>query len=185
MLDMQPTACGAIRLRTAQHKDRIALDSLRIRSLEGILSPMLTTAQQRTMHEYSPFDPKLIDDGTYYVLEIDSQIAACGGWSRRAARIRSKSGGFEPDRFLDPETEAAGIRAMYTDPYFARRGLGTLLLTAAETGARLAGFRRAELISTPSGRRFYLSCGWREKERFIVGKDDGSGVQASRMEKTL
>jgi GNAT superfamily N-acetyltransferase len=185
MLDMQTTMCGAINLRNAQHKDRAALDSLRIRSLEGILSPLLTSAQQSTMYEYTSFDPALIDDGTYYVLEVDDRIVASGGWSRRAARYRHQSGNEEPDRFLDPGTEAAGIRAMYTDPDFARRGIGTLMLAAAETGARIGGFRRAELVATPTGRRLYMARGWREKETFLIGGRNSSGVPVSRMEKML
>jgi GNAT superfamily N-acetyltransferase len=44
---------------------------------------------------------------------------------------------------------------MYTHPDFARMGLGTILLAAAETAARLAGFRRAELIATSAGRELY------------------------------
>jgi hypothetical protein len=28
-------------------------------------------------------DPMLIADGTYFVHEVDGQIVACGGWSRR------------------------------------------------------------------------------------------------------
>ena len=29
-------------------------------------------------------DTQLIDDGTYFIVEADGQLAGCGGWSRRA-----------------------------------------------------------------------------------------------------
>ena len=33
-------------------------------------------------------DTQLIDDGTYFVVESDREIAAGGGWSRRATLLR-------------------------------------------------------------------------------------------------
>jgi GNAT superfamily N-acetyltransferase len=62
---------------------------------------------------------------------------------------------------LDPLTEPARIRAMYTDPDFARRGVGMAILSAAEQAARAAGFREIELMSTLSGEPLYLRCGYR------------------------
>lgn len=49
----------------------------------------------------------LLADGTYFVLESDSGLVACGGWSRRD-RLYTGSGDSEGDsRILDPATEPA------------------------------------------------------------------------------
>jgi hypothetical protein len=74
---------------------------------------------------------------------------------------------------------------MYTHPDFARLGLGSILLAAAESAARLAGFGWAELIATSAGRALYLARGWREVGRITLGPDDGSAIQASLMERAL
>jgi GNAT superfamily N-acetyltransferase len=74
---------------------------------------------------------------------------------------------------------------MYTHPDFARMGLGTNLLAAAETAARLAGYRRAELIATSAGRELYLTRGWREASRITLGPDDGSAIVAFLMQRDL
>jgi GNAT superfamily N-acetyltransferase len=109
------------------------------------MAPSLTEPQRRTLYEYTAFDARLIDDGTYYVLEVDGRIAASGGWSRRAALVRRAGGDAAPERFLDARSDSAAIRAMYTHPDYARLGLGSILLAAVEAAARLAGFGRAEL----------------------------------------
>ena len=49
-------------------------------------------------------DPMLLADGTYYVLEVDGELVACGGWSRRN-RLYTGSGESEGDNeLLDPAT---------------------------------------------------------------------------------
>jgi GNAT superfamily N-acetyltransferase len=149
------------------------------------MAPSLTEPQRRTLYEHTELDARLIDDGTYYILDIDSRIAACGGWSRRAALVRRAGSDAAPERFLDASSDPAAIRAMYTHPDFARLGFGSILLAAAEAAARLAGFRRAELIATSAGRELYLARGWREIRRITLGAADDSAIEASLMERAL
>ena len=71
-------------------------------------------------------DRMLIDDGTYFVHEVDGQIVACGGWSRRG-RLYTGGGDHEgDDRLLDATIEAAHIRAMFVRRDWTRRGLGQI-----------------------------------------------------------
>lgn len=185
MLDATFAQTIGLSLRKATPTDRAELDRLRRLSLRRLMAPSLTEPQRRTLHEYTEFDPRLIEDGTYYVLEVDGQIAASGGWSRRGALSPRGCCAVAPERVLDPSRDPAAIRAMYTHPDFARLGLGTILLAASEAAARLAGFRRAELIATSAGRALYLARGWREVRRISLGPDDGSAIDASLMERTL
>ena len=52
-------------------------------------------------------DRLLIEDGTYFVHEVDDDIVACGGWSRRAKLYTGSGAGNDDERLLDPRTEAA------------------------------------------------------------------------------
>lgn len=172
-------------LRPATADDIERIDRLRKVSIDRLLLPGLGAAQRTTMLDCTPLDPDLVRDGTYYVALVGGALAACGGWSRRSAVIRTRSQPGGDDRFLDPATEAAGIRAMYTHPDFARLGLGSLVLAASETAARLAGFRRARLIATAPGRRLYEARGWTAAARTQLGPDSASSVEVTLMEKAL
>ncbi|MES2035511.1 MAG: GNAT family N-acetyltransferase [Pseudomonadota bacterium] len=129
-------------------------------------------------------DSQLVADGTYFVVEQDGEIAGCGGWSRRATMY---GGDHSPGRdaaLLDPATDAARVRAMYTAPAFARRGVGRLILSLCEAAARAEGFTRVELAGTLSGQPLYEACGYQVIERF---EDDrgGAPVPLARMGKAL
>src|SRR5579883_1880452 len=68
-------------------------------------------------------DPVLIEDRTYFVAIRDSRICASGGWSRRATPFGSDSSPARDDRVLDPNVDAARIRALFVHPEYARAGL--------------------------------------------------------------
>src|SRR5215831_16112392 len=61
-------------------------------------------------------DTQLIEDGTYFVVDADGDIAGCGGWSRRATLYGSDDTPGRNARRLDPASEPARVRAMYTHP---------------------------------------------------------------------
>jgi GNAT superfamily N-acetyltransferase len=69
-------------------------------------------------------DRQLIEDGTYFVVEIDGIVAGGGGWSRRATLYGGDHLAGRDAALLDPAPDPARIRAMYTHPDFARRGIG-------------------------------------------------------------
>ena len=85
---------------------------------------------------------------------------------------------------LDPATEPARVRAMYTHPDFARRGVGRLILELCETAARAEGFRRLELMATLSGRALYSQCGYVDIEA-IEDARGGAAVPLMRMGKVI
>ena len=131
-------------------------------------------------------DTQLIRDGTYYVVEIDGQIIACGGWSRR----RTLFGGdqhkptFEPE-LLNRYTDAAKIRAFFVRPGWERRGIGSAMLRACEEAALVEGFCRLEMGSTLTGVALYRAYGYREVERIEVPLDGGLTMTIVRMEKSF
>jgi len=144
----------------------------------GFLDPAQIAASRAIMG----LDRQLLLDGTYFVVEAEGRIAGCGGWSRRATLY---GGDHTPGRdaaLLDPATEAARVRAMYTHPDFARRGVGRLILTLCEAAARAEGFARVELMATLSGRALYSQCGYQDIEA-IEDSRGGAPVPLVRMGK--
>src|SRR5437870_2772625 len=61
-------------------------------------------------------DTQLIVDGTYFVAEFDRKIVGCGGWSRRRTLFGSDKGASRDSTLLDPQSDAAKIRAFFVDP---------------------------------------------------------------------
>lgn len=87
-------------------------------------------------------DTQLIADGTYFAAEVDGTIVACGGWSKRKTLFGADHYAGREDSLLDPERDAAKIRAFFVHPDWARRGIGTQVLEACESAAMAAGFTR-------------------------------------------
>lgn len=105
-------------------------------------------------------DSELVGDGTYLVVEDDGGIVACGGWSKRRTLFGGDRYVARNSDLLDPTRDAARIRAFFVAPGAARRGVGTLLLTACETAALEAGFTRFALMATLPGEPFYARHGY-------------------------
>jgi GNAT superfamily N-acetyltransferase len=84
----------------------------------------------------------------------------CGGWSRRATLFGGDTQRARDARQLDPQVDAARIRAFFVDPGFARQGIGRALLQRCEDAARSAGFARADLLATLPGVRLYEKSGY-------------------------
>jgi GNAT superfamily N-acetyltransferase len=130
-------------------------------------------------------DTQLIEDGTYFVIETaDGEIAGCGGWSRRATMYGNDHSPGRDAALLDPALDAARVRAMYTNPKYARRGVGRLVLTLCERAAAAEGFRRLELVGTLAGEPLYAAYGFTQIERVDVSVT-GVSVPAVRMQKPI
>jgi len=172
--------------RVATLDDLDALREVMRRSIESLQTDFLTPGQVRVSHTVMGLDTQLIKDGTYFVVERDGRIAGCGGWSWRSTLYGGDESmvSREPEA-LDPATEAARIRAMYTDPDFARQGVGRLVMRLCEEAAMDAGFRRATMMATMAGVPLYEACGYVQVETVLSAPVDGIRVPLVRMEKEL
>jgi GNAT superfamily N-acetyltransferase len=173
-------------LRTATAVDTDRIGALMRESVLEIFPRFYDARQTESAAAYvAHVDATLIEDGTYFVHEIDGEIVACGGWSRRG-RLYSGDGGHEgDDRLLDPATEAAHIRAMFVRSDWTRRGLGRAILEASRDAARREGFRRLDLGATLPGVPLYRAFGFQEVEPFIVTMPDGVTLEAVAMERSI
>ena len=129
-------------------------------------------------------DTQLIDDGTYFIVEADGQLAGCGGWSRRATMYGGDQTPGRSAALLDPIKDAARIRAMYTHPNHTRKGIGRLIISLCEKAAKAEGYMKMELVATLSGEPLYRACGFESYEE-IVDDRGGAGVPLLRMRKSL
>jgi GNAT superfamily N-acetyltransferase len=169
-------------VRPAHHADIAALRELIALSGRALSAGFYSPEQAEAITEHIfGVDTQLIDDGTYFVIEEDSRIVACGGWSRRRTLFGGDQTKHGPDPLLDPATEPARIRAFFVHPDAARRGHGRRLMDACFEAAREAGFRTLELVSTLPGEPLYLASGFSVETRFDLHLPGGIDVPVSRM----
>lgn len=175
-------------LRTATSDDVPAIRELITLSVRG-LQPEYTEAQreQALASVFTP-DTQLIADGTYFVFAVPDapELAACGGWSWRGTLYGGDHHHASRDAApLDPARDAARIRAFFVHPAWARRGLGSRLLTTCEQAAWNRGFRRCEMGATLAGVPLYERYGYQRVEDLLVTLPGGEQLPVVRMEKTL
>jgi GNAT superfamily N-acetyltransferase len=174
----------SLQSRLATRDDLDALTALMELSIAELQKPYLNEAQIASSRVIMGLDTQLIDDGTFYIVEQDGVLAGCGGWSRRATLYGGDRSPGRDAALLDPAKDAARVRAMYTHPDFARRGVGRLVLELCETAARAEGFVHAELMATMAGVPLYRACGYIA----VADVSDASGgtpVPLMRMRKRL
>jgi GNAT superfamily N-acetyltransferase len=188
-----------VSIRLATIDDVPALQEL-IRGSVSILSTQFYTSKQiaSALSHVFGVDTQLIHDGTYFVAEVEGQIAGSGGWSKRntlfggdqAKAVRSglqqnQPIDSSPDALLDPAKDAARIRAFYVHPQWSRKGIGRMILAACEEAARNDGFRQIELAATLPGVPFYLSSGYQKSEEIPIDLPDGGFLSTFRMTRSL
>ena len=153
-------------------------------AITELQKPFLNLRQIESSRTIMGLDTQLIEDGTYFIVETNGQVAGCGGWSRRATLYGGDQTPGRNAALLDPNRDPAKVRAMYTHPAYARQGIGRLVLSVCETAARNEGFLRVELMATMSGEPLYRACGYEAVER-IVDERGGTPVPLLRMQKEL
>ena len=172
-------------IRLATSADIPVLRTVMERSISQLLPAFLTPEEVTASHEVMGLDTQLIEDGTYFVVEADGAIAGCGGWSRRTTLFGGDHSAGRDAALLDPASEAARVRAMYTDPAFTRRGVGRLILATCEAKAAGEGFGRCEMAATMAGEPLYAACGYQRIEPFEAQTSTGVRVPLVRMGKAL
>lgn len=150
----------SLTLRLASEADLPALRAMMARAIAELQIDFLTPEQVSASAAVMGLDTQLIADGCYFLAKIDGVLAGSGGWSRRATLYGGDHSAGRDARLLDPATEAARVRAMYTHPDVVRRGVGRAVLTACQDAARAAGFARVELMATLAGVPLYTAAGF-------------------------
>jgi GNAT superfamily N-acetyltransferase len=181
----------AMHIRLASTADIPVLRSLIEASVRGLQAQDYSPAQlEAALETVYGVDTQLIADGTYFVAETDLAggspvIAGCGGWSKRKTLYGGDQWAARQDTLLDPEKDAAKIRAFFIHPEWARRGIGSLILEACETAAKAAGFTRLEMGATLTGVPFYRTKGYIAVKETEVPMREGLSLPIVRMAKPI
>jgi GNAT superfamily N-acetyltransferase len=173
-------------LRVALKDDVDAIQELIQASVRELQAADYSPAQrERALATVFTVDSQLISDGTYFVaISEDGKMAGCGGWSLRQTLY---GGDHQMEKIaparLNPQKDAAKIRAIFVHPDFARMGLGSLILATAEEAAKAEGFTRFEMGSTLTGVTLYERKGYRVGERRRVPVGGGETIEVVHMVK--
>ncbi len=194
----------AIRIRKAAETDVPELRRLIEASVRELQAADYTAAQREAALEtVFGVDSQLIADGTYFVAEVrtgdarpqsakasardDSgrewAMAGCGGWSKRKTLYGGDRWTGRQDALLDPQHDAAKIRAFFIHPAWARRGIGSKILQACEIAASTAGFTSYELGATLTGAKLFGAKGYVVLESIDVPLKNGLSLTVIRMTK--
>jgi len=174
-----------LNFRLAKYEDIPAVKGLMEQSIAVLLGNYVNEEELEASFESMGLDDQLILDKTYFLINFEGILVGCGGWSNRKTLF---GGNHTPNRsndFLDPNHDAAKIRAMYTHPDWARKGIGTFILELAEKEACNAGFKRCELMATLSGIYLYKRRGYKVDEEIFYKSKKGNSVKMYKMTKFL
>jgi GNAT superfamily N-acetyltransferase len=191
-----------IRIRQAVPADIPVLRGLIDASVRGLQAQDYTPSQiESALATVYGVDTQLIADGTYFVAESGTGaggcraetaaptfaplIVGCGGWSKRKTLYGGDQWTGREAALLDPQHDAAKIRAFFIHPSWARRGIGTMVLEACESAALAAGFTRFEMGATLTGVPLYQARGYVALENLEVPLANGEALPIVRMEKRM
>ena len=159
-------------LRLAKEDDIGAIQGLMHIAILELQKGYLTDAQIQASFQSMGLDTQLIQDKTYFCVFDNDLLVGCGGWSRRATLYGGNHSAGRNAEILDPATDRARIRAMYTHPAHTRRGIGKLIIEAGETAAKAEGYKALEMAATMAGVPFYRKCGYSiEREWYDTNGD--------------
>lgn len=176
----------AYNIRLATLEDRSRIQQLIADSARGLSREHYTDAQiEAAIATVFGVDSSLIEDSTYFVVEEEGALVACGGWSRRRTLFGGDQYVERDTSYLDPATDPAKIRAFFVHPRHARKGIGQALLAKCEREAAANGFRVVELLSTLPGIKFYKACGYSEQGNLDLQLSDAVKLEFVPMRKEL
>lgn len=175
-----------VKLRKADLNDRPAITRLIELSARELSREEYSDAQiEAAIASVFGVDSDLIYDGTYFVAEVSGVLVGCGGWSKRRTLFGGDQYAKRESTELDPNSEAARIRAFFIHPEWARKGIGRAILEKCEAEAQASGFRSLELMATLPGLNFYRALGYVGNERVTYELDGRVSIDFVPMRKNL
>ena len=170
---------------TANLEDIPKIKILMQSSITSLLGELLNKHQLEAAEESMGLDTQLITDKTYFLVKNKEKIVGSGGYSYRKTLFGGNHTPNRSDDLLVPGKDAAKVRAMYTDPSWVRKGVGTYILNLAEYSIKQLGFDKAELMATVSGILLYEKRGYEVVEEIEYVSKLGNKVPMYKMEKII
>ena len=174
-------------VRKATIDDKSEIEHLIAHSVRGLSRDDYSERQiELAVKSVFGIDTDLILDNTYFVAIADDVIIGCGGWSKRKTLYGASTYTSIRDASeLNPEKDAAKIRAFFIAPHWARKGVGTAILEACEDEAKSLGFQKAEMMATLPGVKLYKVRGYQGDKSVGVEIGEGEKIECVKMEKRL
>lgn len=164
-------------------------------SIRGLQTNDYSPSQiEQAIGTWLGLDTQLVADQTYFAVEVLANpdnlptlgnLAACGGWSRRKTPYGSDHRPGRDNALLNPQTDAAKIRAFFVHPAWSRHGIGSRILELCEQAAQAEGFTRFEMGATLTGIPLYRRHGYVEQERIDLPLANGEALPVVHMTKQL
>ena len=171
-------------VRQARIEDIPAIEELIARSVMELMVGEYSLEQRlASIGPLFGVDRRVVEDGTYLVVEVGGRLVGSGGWSFRRTVFGGDSIGGRDDTRAVPGAEPAHIRAFYVDPGAARIGVGSLILRRSEAEAMARGFNCFAMGATLTGRPFYARHGYRAGAEFPFLLPGGIEFPLLRMDK--
>lgn len=176
---------SALCIRQAKREDMAAIEAMHFLSVHGLVSRDYTSEQiEAFLAHLGTYDPSLIDEGSYFVVEKEGCIIASGGWSRRMPAFESAGCGDSGASFgLSPDS--AKIRSIFVHPQYTRQGLGSRLVQLSEAQAIAAGCRLLELWATLTGVPLYRRLGYEDVGRVALSAPKVAPLMSVHMAKLV
>jgi len=175
-----------ITTRLATFEDIPRLNEMIALSVRGLSTDYYTPNQIESAIKYVfGVDTQLVSDGTYYIAQIDDTVVGCGGWSKRNTLYGGDQHKEIEDPLLDPQHDAARIRAFFVHPAYARQGIGRHIINVCEAAAKGYGFNSFELGATLPGVPLYTAMGYNAVERIDAPLPDGELLGIVKMRRVL
>src|SRR6185295_7382635 len=108
-------------IRKAKMEDREAIQQLIAESARKLSREHYSDTQiDAAIAKVFGVDTTLIEEGTYFVVEIGGQLAGCGGWSKRKTLFGGDQYSSRDIDYIPPKTAPAKTRAFFIHPDPAR-----------------------------------------------------------------
>jgi len=156
-----------MKVKIAQIRDIPEVKNLMVLAIDKLQTQYLSPEEISASHGAMGLDTQLIEDETYFCVWKQKQIIGCGGWSFRQTLYGGNHSAGRNIGRLDPNSDRARIRAMYTHPDHIRQGVGSLILKTAEQAAASAGFKSFEMAATLAGEPLYARHGYKIESRWL------------------
>jgi N-acetylglutamate synthase-like GNAT family acetyltransferase len=157
-------------LRCATPTDHVSLAALFVKSYGSLLCNHYRPA---VLASALPLMVKpqanLLASTTFYVAEVNSAIAACGGWTATVPGSKHMISGI------------GHVRHFATDPDMLRRGLASAILKHCKQAAGERQFKQLECWSTFQAAPFYEQHGFQRVREFEVVFPDGARFPSVQM----
>ncbi len=175
----------SLAIRPANVTDIEQIEALMKRSMKTLGTGHYSEAQIDSCCEFVCVpDRQLIEDKTYFVVETEAgALVGCGGWSYRNKLYAGPTDAPQKNDQLNPLSDPARIRAMFTDPSYSGKGIGSKILDQAEKSAKEHGFSKGALGATLSGLSFYTAKGLNKVSEEEAVLPNGTTIKVIQMEK--